>query len=179
MTDLGHSVQILFISVCLLWCSVSDLFERRIPNRVVLLILLGWAGTSIWQVSIAGVPIVVILYDLLGSGLVFIVGFLLFLTGRLGAGDVKLMGVLCLWVGYGQQMFFVMVTALVGGFLALALPLLNMLPFIFGTGISFINEKLKTQIALPPVLSRELSQGIPYGIAISSGAAYIMIWPYI
>lgn len=179
MTGLGHGAQILFLSGCLLWCSFSDLLERRIPNRAVLLILLGWAGTRIWQISIAGVPMAMMLRDLPGSGLVFIVGFLLFLTGRLGAGDVKLMGVLCLWVGYGQQTVFVMVTALVGGLLALTLPLLNMFPVIFSSGIAFINEKLKTQIAMPPALAPELSQGIPYGIAIATGAAYILIWPYI
>lgn len=179
MVDWGLSFQILYLASCLLWCSFSDLLERRIPNQVVFLILLGWAAIRVWDITINRAPLAIIYKDLPGAVIVFFVGFLLFLTGRLGAGDVKLMAVLCLWVGYGQQIIFIMVTALVGGVLAVLLPLLNLLPPIITTGINGINEKLKIQLALPPVLPPELAQGIPYGIAISSGAAYILIFPYL
>lgn len=179
MVDWGFSLQILFLACCLIWCSFSDLLERRIPNQAIILILLGWLATRVWSITFDSAPLAIIYNDLPGAGLVFLVGFLLFLTGRLGAGDVKLMAALCLWVGYGQQVIFIMVTALVGGVLAIMLPLLNMLPAIITTGINGLNEKLKIKLALPPVLPPELAQGIPYGIAISLGAAYILIFPFI
>lgn len=179
MVDWGLSAQILYLASCLIWCSFSDLLGRRIPNRAVIIILLGWIAIRVWDITIKSAPLSIIYKDLPGAGIIFLVGFLLFLTGRLGAGDVKLMAVLCLWVGYGQQITFIMVTALVGGVLAIALPLLNILPTIITTGINGVNKKFKIKLALPPVLSPELAQGIPYGIAISAGAAYILILPYI
>lgn len=179
MVDWGSNFQIFYLAICLLWCSVSDLLERRIPNQAVFIILLGWVAFRVWDITIDSAPLASMYKDLPGAAMVFLVGFLLFLTGRLGAGDVKLMAALCLWVGYGQQIIFIMVTALVGGILAVLLPLLNMLPQIITTGINSINERLKIKLALPPELSPELAQGIPYGIAISSGAAYILILPYL
>lgn len=179
MAGWAHGAQTLLLSGCLLWCAFSDLLERRIPNRAVLLLLLGWLAACSWAVSVAAVPYATALRALPGAALVFAVGFALFLTGRLGAGDVKLMSVLCLWVGYGQQTAFVMVTALVGGGVALALPLLNTVPVALAAGIGGINRRLGINIALPPVLPAELSQGIPYGIAIAVGAAYVLIWPLI
>lgn len=171
----------LLLVVCLLWCVGSDLLLRRIPNRAVLALLLGWLALSALVASGAAGPLPRVSGSLLqalpGALLVFVVGFALFLTGRLGAGDVKLMSVLCLWVGYGHQTSFVMMTAIAGGVLALSLPLLN----TFSTGVALLidrmNNLLRINITPPPVLPAELSQGIPYGIAIAFGAAYILIWP--
>ncbi|WP_226051398.1 prepilin peptidase [Dickeya chrysanthemi] len=171
----------LLLVVCLVWCIGSDLLLRRIPNRAVLALLLGWLALS--ALATAGVtgPLPRVSGSLLqalpGALLVFVVGFLLFLTGRLGAGDVKLMSVLCLWVGYGHQISFVMMTAIAGGILALSLPLLNTCSTGVALLIERMNHLLKINITPPPMLSAELSQGIPYGIAIAFGAAYILIWP--
>lgn len=167
--------------LCLSWCVVSDLLLRKIPNRAVLALLFGWlvVGGLVTAGVVAAPPhlSVALLQALPGTGIVFLLGFLLFLTGRLGAGDVKLMSVLCLWVGYGHQLSFIMMTAIAGGVLALALPLLNSIPAAVALLINRINHQLRTQIATPPVLSSDLSQGIPYGIAIAFGAAYTLIWP--
>lgn len=171
----------LLLSACLLWCIGSDLLLRRIPNRAVLLLLLGFLVLSVLVAVGLAEPLPrvsgTLLQALPGALLVFIVGFALFLTGRLGAGDVKLITVLCLWVGYGYQTHFIMITAIAGGVLALSLPLLN----TFSTGMALLvdrmNHLLKINVTPPPVLPVELSQGIPYGIAIAFGAAYILIWP--
>lgn len=62
-----------------LWAAVSDLLFRRIPNAAVISIVLVEAAAlgllqsgSVWAVG------------------VLIAGFLLYLTGRMGAGDVNL-----------------------------------------------------------------------------------------
>lgn len=171
----------LLLAVGLLWCVVSDLLQRRIPNRAVLLLLLGFLALYALASEglIGSLPRVSgsLLQALPGAALVFGVGFALFLTGRLGAGDVKLMSVLCLWVGYGHQTRFVMITAIAGGVLALALPLLNTLTTGIALFIERLSSNLRITITPPPVLPDELSRGIPYGIAIAFGAAYILIWP--
>jgi len=165
----------------LLWCVLSDLLSRRIPNRAVLLLLLGFLALyALTAEGIAGpLPQVSgsLLQALPGAALVFVIGFAMFLTGRLGAGDVKLISVLCLWVGYGHQTRFIMITAIAGGVLALALPLLNTLTAGIALFIERLNSSLRINITPPPVLPDELSRGIPYGIAIAFGAAYILIWP--
>lgn len=180
------ALQLLWYSLLgfgLLWCVLSDLLQRRIPNRAVLLLLLGFLALCVLaDKGVAGpLPRVsgTLLQALPGAALVFAVGFALFLTGRLGAGDVKLMSVLCLWVGHGHQTRFIMITAIAGGVLALALPLLNTLTAGIALFIDRINSSLRINITPPPILPDELSRGIPYGIAIAFGAAYILIWPQI
>ncbi len=164
-----------------MWCISTDLLARKIPNQAVLVLLLGWLLSSVSVIMQSGVPdmsaLRQILWALPGAVAVLIVGFLLFLTGKLGAGDVKLMSVLCLWVGQGHQIVFVMVTALVGGVLALSLPLLNTVPTLVAMGIQTTNRMFKSRFPMPPALPADLSQGIPYGVAIAFGAVYVLIFP--
>lgn len=146
-----------------------------------MILLAGWLAFSALDVLQFGAfdkpKLQLALWALPGAAVVLIVGFLLFLTGRLGAGDVKLMSVLCLWVGHGHQIVFVMITALAGGVLALGLPLLNTVPTAVAMGIQITNRMFKSRLPMPPALPANLSQGIPYGLAIAFGATYVLIFP--
>ncbi|PWC17735.1 A24 family peptidase [Brenneria corticis] len=177
----AHWLQTALLAGCLLWCMGTDLLARKIPNQAVLILLAGWLLFALLNVLQAGGPHMPRLWQALwalpGAAAVLIIGFLLFLTGRLGAGDVKLMSVLCLWVGHGQQIVFVMITALAGGVLALCLPLLNTAPGAVTMGIQTTNRIFKSRFPMPPALPADLSQGIPYGIAIAFGAMYVLIFP--
>ena len=78
-----------------LWAAVSDLLFRRIPNAAVVSIVLVEAA-ALAAASLAGNGTAAL--GLLQSGSVWavgvlIAGFLLYLTGRMGAGDVKLAAV--------------------------------------------------------------------------------------
>ncbi|MBJ7222677.1 MULTISPECIES: A24 family peptidase [unclassified Brenneria] len=174
-------LQTALLAGCLLWCISTDLLARKIPNQAVLMLALGWLAFSALDVLQSGLIDRLKLYQTLwalpGAAVVLVVGFLLFLTGRLGAGDVKLMSVLCLWVGHGHQIVFVMVTALAGGVLALSLPLLNTVPAAVTMGIQTTNRMFKSRLPIPPALPADLLQGIPYGIAIAFGATYVLIFP--
>ncbi|CPR14338.1 prepilin peptidase [Brenneria goodwinii] len=176
-----HWLQTILLAGCLLWCVGTDLLVRKIPNQAVLLLLAGWLVFSLTDVlqsgAFDGEKLRQTLWSLPGAAVVLIVGFLLFLTGRLGAGDVKLMSVLCLWVGHGHQIVFVMITALAGGVLALGLPLLNTVPAAVAMGIQMINRMFKSRLPMPPALPADLSQGIPYGIAIAFGAMSVLVFP--
>lgn len=166
---------------CLAWCIGTDLLVRRIANRAVLILLLGWLLFGITDVVRLGggnnAALQGMLWALPGAAVVLVVGFILFLTGRLGAGDVKLMSVLCLWAGSGHQIVFVLVTALAGGVLALTLPLFNTVPAAVALGIQATNRLFNSRLPLPPTLPADLAQGIPYGVAIAFGAMYVLIFP--
>ncbi|EHD23075.1 MULTISPECIES: A24 family peptidase [Brenneria] len=177
----AHWLQTALLAGCLLWCIGTDLLARKIPNQAILILLAGWLLFRLLDVLQAGGPDMPQLWQALwalpGAALVLVVGFLLFLTGRLGAGDVKLISVLCLWVGYGHQIVFVMITALAGGVLALGLPLLNTVPTAVAMGIQTTNRIFKSRLPIPPALPADLLQGIPYGVAIAFGAMYVLIFP--
>ncbi|RXS79048.1 peptidase A24, partial [Geobacillus sp. PK12] len=98
MADYTHWLQTALLIGCLLWCTSTDLLVRKITNQAVLILLLGWLFFSALYVLQSGaldmVALRKMLWALPGAAAVLVVGFLLFLTGRLGAGDVKLMSVL-------------------------------------------------------------------------------------
>lgn len=177
----ANGLQTALLIGCLLWCITTDVLVRKIANRTVVTLLLGWLVFGAFRVLQSGTVETGMLLNLLsalpGAAAVLLIGFLLFLTGRLGAGDVKLMSVLCLWVGHGHQIVFVMVTALAGGVLALALPLLNTVPTAVALGIQTTNRVFHCRLPLPPALPADLSQGVPYGVAIAFGAMYVLIFP--
>lgn len=82
-----------------LWAAVSDLLFRRIPNAAVVSIVLVEAA-ALAAAALGGNGGAAL--GLLQSGSVWavgvlIAGFLLYLTGRMGAGDVKLAAVLSFW----------------------------------------------------------------------------------
>lgn len=89
-----------------LWAAVSDLLFRRIPNAAVVSIALVEAA-ALAAASLGGNGTAAL--GLLQSGSVWavgvlIAGFLLYLTGRMGAGDVKLAAVLSFWAGFSLPM---------------------------------------------------------------------------
>ena len=90
-----------------LWAAVSDLLFRRIPNAAVVSIVLVEAA-ALAAAALGGNGGAAL--GLLQSGSVWavgvlIAGFLLYLTGRMGAGDVKLAAVLSFWAGSEALLF--------------------------------------------------------------------------
>ena len=141
-----------------LWAAVSDLLFRRIPNAAVVSIVLVEAA-ALAAASLAG------------NG---IAGFLLYLTGRMGAGDVKLAAVLSFWAG-SDALLFLILLSLVGGLMVLGLPILRMIE----TKTGFWAERLAGALGRPlectPIglLGGEAQKGLPYGLAIAAGFAAV------
>ncbi|TBU90024.1 prepilin peptidase [Phytopseudomonas dryadis] len=164
----------------------SDLLYRRIHNLLILLLLALWLvlpacapfGLGPWAELGSAELFQRMARSLLGALLVLLVGYGLFRLGRVGAGDVKLMAVICLWMGQDKQMTFLIVTALAGGLLALALPLLIPLE----TALARIWQRAaqscpRLSLAVPTVLTDQRPAGIPYGLAIVAGALYTLFGP--
>ncbi len=151
------------VSLCLLvvfpflmaYAAVSDVLTMMIPNRVSVALAGAFAvlalATGLGWFEVA---------SHVGAGvLVLAVGFGLYLTGTMGAGDVKLAAATALWLGFGALPDYLVGAALFGGVMALGLVLMRSHP-------------LPGFAATWPFALRLHDQrvGIPYGVALSASA---------
>ncbi len=148
----------------LIWAAASDMMSLKIPNRTVLTILalfpiyISSAGPSSWSLAALG-------GSLLVAAIIFAVGFIMFAFNLFGGGDVKMLAAVALWAGPSHIVMLLLGTALIGGFLALALasPLRLLLPYLAAaTNTNTDFERL-------------MSQPIPYGVAIAAGGLLVAI----
>lgn len=166
----------LVIVPALLWIVVSDLLYRRIANRVVIALLLLWAGYTGWTFlsDATGARWEETASALLIAAVVLVLGYILFTMRWMGAGDAKLMATLCLWLGE-DALTFLMVTALAGGVLALGMPLLRQAERALALVLVRLARWLpQGTLPLPVVLREDAPAGIPYGVAIACGAAFVL-----
>lgn len=98
------------------------------------------------------------LWHLAGAGAVLAGGFVLFALRLLGGGDVKLITVAALWLGWSQVLPYLVVVALVGGLLTLLLLVLR--SPLAAVALSHLGPT-------PKVLTK--GAPVPYGIAIAVG----------
>lgn len=167
----------------LVWAALRDLLYRRIDNALVTTLALLWGAGQWLRVSVDGTAPGIVLDQavsaLPGAAAVLGVGFLLFRRRLIGAGDVKLMAVLCLWVGAEMQLAFLAVTSVAGGVLVLLAPTLTSLEIHTATlWWSWASGHRALRHLGPPYCLRgPQSPGIPYAPAILIGASLILTLP--
>ena len=143
-------INIAVISACLLFFAsiVTDLRRRQIPNTIPILLLVLfaiYAGTG-------GIRTFGILWEHLAvGGIILIVGFALYLTGRFGGGDSKLLAVAGVWVGPSPLYL---------GFFLCGLA-------IFAFALSMVS-------LLPIKKSRCLRTQLPFAVAIAPPAVMVL-----
>ena len=96
---------------------------------------------------------------------VFGVGAVAFAFGGLGGGDVKLMAASSLFAGPALMFDFVMVTALAGGLLSIAI--------LAGAPIGSTAPAVPTAPAGNATVRARLRSGLPYGPAIAAGGLWV------
>ena len=92
--------------------------------------------------------------------LALLAGMGMFALRWIGGGDAKLFAAAALWLGFPASLSYLMVTAMAGGGLALAL-------------ISLRSPILRPYVLSGPAWSRRLAEpdeSVPYGVAIAIGA---------
>ena len=137
-----------------------DLLTMQIPNRFPAALAVAFLALAL----LSGLPLSVIGIHLL-AGLAVLAGtFALFAFGLLGGGDAKLASAIALWLGAEQALPFLVLTALFGGALSLAVLAFRSVPlpgFLLGW---------------PPALRlHEKGAGVPYGVALA--AAALVVFP--
>jgi prepilin peptidase CpaA len=154
--------QSLTLLLSLLYVTVILWDARRyiIPNGINLLIAIAYpllflVGTpDPWWGGLAAFSV------MLSVGLIF------FFLGIMGGGDVKLLAVSMLWMGWSMtSVQFLMLTALVGGVLAIFL-------IIIRRTLAPLLAQLSTTRTLPRIFRR--GEPIPYGIAIAASFLWLL-----
>jgi prepilin peptidase CpaA len=136
--------------------ALKDVTSYTIPNWISAALALGFVPVAL----LCGVS----LHDLGMAAAVgavgLVLGMVMFAFGWVGGGDAKLLAVSALWLGFPAVMPFLLVTALCGGALALALLALRSIWLrpIAAQGPAWVGR-----LATP-------GEAAPYGLAICAGA---------
>lgn len=141
----------------------EDFRRLIIPNWVILALL------ALWPAHLATLPTAAWLLD--GAGAfgcalgIFAVGALLYARGCVGGGDVKLLAAAALWMGPAATPEFLLLTALAGGVLAMAL--LTPVGGLITLG----------RTVLGPAGLDAPANAVPYGVAIAAAALIVILQP--
>ena len=141
------------------WAACNDAVEFEIPNTASLGVAL------LYPLFVAVNPASIDwLWALAVAGAVFVASFFLFVLGRFGGGDVKLLTASALWAGPPLIVPMLVVMAMTGGILALLVWVIHLLrryrPASYG------DVSLTTAAYAVP-------NRLPYGVAIAAGAGFI------
>jgi prepilin peptidase CpaA len=152
-----------FVSVA----TVTDLRSRRIPNWLVFPALGAGMAVSTWMGGWRGLG-----QSVLGAGLALLLFGIFFLLGGMGAGDVKLCAAVGAWIGPGQMVMALLMTALAGGVMALVWALAGgfLMDLLRGSG-ALLFRRGRHPLSPDPelTLANPLRRRMPYAPAIALG----------
>jgi len=143
------------------YAAASDLLTMTIPNKVSLILIVAFAAFALF----GGLSWQAVANHLAAGFSVLAVAFTFFSFGWIGGGDAKLAAATALWLGFGTLADYLLISAIGGGFLTLAVLYLRRLqlpPYAMGWGWL---ERLHHQ-----------QTGVPYGIALAG--AGLVVYPH-
>jgi prepilin peptidase CpaA len=154
---------------------VTDVRERRIPNRLTL--SGGLLGIVLGALAVGGFPV----SSLAGAAIALIVAFPFFALGGLGAGDAKLLAMVGTFVGPAGLLPVVLYGGIAGGLLALGsslrrgtiIPLLLRSRDLFVYLVTFGSRGTRWSLDDPG------AEAVPYGVAIAVGALGAWFFPIV
>lgn len=141
------------------YAAASDLVSMTISNRLCLLLIAAFALCA-WSLGLGWQQTG---WHLAAGAVVLVVCFGLFAAGWIGGGDAKLAAATALWFGFEQLLPYLLLAAIGGGVLTLAIVQLRAGP-------------LPGAVAAWPWLRRlhAADEGVPYGIALAFSALFIL-----
>lgn len=151
------TLPLILFPFCLIAAALNDIREFKIPNALSLILIAGFAFAAV----IIGMDLGTLGNHALTALVVLVVGFGLFCINTFGAGDVKILTAIALWLGWPAFLPCMIYVALMGGVLSvgiwLAQKAARMLP-----GLS---------LKIPPLARLAAAQKlkVPYGVAICAG----------
>ena len=150
----------LMLSALMLLVVALDASKYLIPNWLVGMVL------ALYPVFVLMAPVPVDWPGaLLVFGAFFVVGIIIFALRWVGGGDVKLLMALSLWVGTTAWMEFLLLVAILGGALAVAL-------MVGRPCYAFLLSKLKNPPGIPKILT--VGAPLPYGLAIAAAFLWLL-----
>lgn len=147
---IAHMATLLLAAALLIFAAINDARHFRIPNRVCIALLIlfpVYKHTALHSLDLH--------QHIMVALLVLASGFAMFMANLAGAGDVKLLASISLWVGPHYIAPFIIITALAGGVLSLIMALRH--------------YQQKKKLSPHTSISMVTKLPIPYGIAIACG----------
>jgi prepilin peptidase CpaA len=158
------NILIALLPALLAAAAIFDLLTYKIPNSVTGAIVVLFAVIGVVLV-LSGTPPGFNTAGLhLAAGAAgFAAGVALFAARVAGGGDAKLFAACALWLGWPLFLDYVLLSAILGGALSLALLMLRAMP-------------LPPALVKNPALTRlvDRKQGIPYGVALAAAAQVLL-----
>lgn len=150
------------LSLLLVGAAAYDVLTLRIPDRLTLLMVAAFALFG----AVQGLPADVLVQHVGTGVLLFVAAFALALLGQLGGGDVKLLGAIGLWLGFGPMLlafisgaaaWSIAMVVMVVGIRLLRLPL----P-VYVQSIAWVDEAAR---GTGPLRKLEVPYGVPLALA--------------
>ena len=152
---------LLAFALLLLLAAWQDLRTMQIADSVSLGIVGVFAVWALGGWALGTLSFTTVGLALVCTAALFAAGTAAFAAGALGGGDVKLLAAASLFAGMGPISDFLLVTALVGGVLGVAV--------LAGAPISPLAQAPATDATL----RTRLRSGLPYGPAIAAGGLWV------
>jgi prepilin peptidase CpaA len=178
LTPLPISLAII-LAALVLTAAFWDLKTRRIPNWLSLAGIICGISLNSFLYGVNGLK-----ESAEGLGTAFGVYFVLYLVRAMGAGDVKLMAAVGSFVGPGNWFFIFMITAVLGGVIALiVLAWRKRLRKTFDNVLFIVAEMM--HLRAPYMGREELSVKsqkaftLPHGAVIGLGCILFISWPFV
>jgi prepilin peptidase CpaA len=152
-----HVAGLTLLAALVIGAAAQDLRGMRIANGFSFAIAGLFVVWAAGEVASGRLSLLVLGLSLAGAVIVFAVGAAAFAVGAFGGGDVKLLAAVSLFAGPAGLVDFLVVTALVGGVLGLAI--------LAGAPLG--------QPAAAGSLRTRLRSDLPYGPAIAAGGLWV------
>lgn len=171
MDEISVAVLIVMLTAAAWW----DVRSYRIPN---VLVMLGLVLGILLRVRLGGLAGLLVAVEGLAVGLAVLLP--LYLLRIMGAGDVKLMGMVGVFLGPMDVLGALLGTLLIGGVLAIVFALRikklrnllqNIKLILFGTLIKMSAKQATVMDDLPASAGN-----LPYGVAIAVGTFGFLVW---
>lgn len=140
------------LGALLIAAAITDLRARIISNRLNLAVA---ALAPLWWLANGYALWPDMAVQLLVGAAIFTLFAALFALGMMGGGDVKLLTALALWFPWQAVLSLVVLMALLGGVVTL---------------VTVVHHRMTRRLGQPE---------IPYGVAISLAALWLLPWPTI
>ncbi|MCR9105779.1 MAG: A24 family peptidase [Gammaproteobacteria bacterium] len=171
-STLPLSVPVLILFGVLLAAAWMDIRVRRIPNWLTYPAILLGLALALLQ---GGVPL--FLNHLLGFFVAGLPMLLLFVSGTLGGGDVKLMAAVGAFIGFPLVFNALISTFMLGGLFALLILIWQGRIFRM-TSYAWRSVAFKVNLlSTPPAALPVYKDSLPFGLAIALGSIAVMIPP--
>ncbi len=163
-----------WLGIVLIICAITDLRQRRIPNLLtyptIITALLAYCFIGGWDGF---------LFSLGGMAFGFALFLLPYLMGGMGAGDVKLMSGVGAVLGFKQTAVCFLFIAICGGIMALGFmvyrrSLKDTLAKVFLSFLYLVTQHDASLLKIDK--SENIQEGIPYGVAITSGVFLFFVY---